>query len=113
MRWRKVGTVYERLERFAQLPATRVCAPFVLGGLLLLVAFAGDTQRALQASGLVSLLATCVLIRDAGGFDMPENQHAAVLNRHLLNAALHAAMFAASFLLAALGMAAFSVGATG
>ena len=110
---RKVDIVYERLERFAQLPATRVCAPFVLGGLLLLVAFAGETQRALQASGLVSLLATLVLIRDAGGFAEPEDQHAALLQRHLLNAALHAAMFAASFLLAALGMAAFGPAATG
>lgn len=105
--------MYERLERLAQLPATRICAPFVLGGLLLLVAFAGETQRALQASGLVALLATLVLIRDAGGFQSPEDQSAALLQRHLLNAALHASMFAASFLLAAIGMAAFAPGATG
>lgn len=110
---RKVGLVYERLERIAQLPATRICAPFVLGGLLLLVAFAGDTLRALQASGLVSLLATLVLIRDAGGFQVPEEPHAALLHRHLLNAALHASMFGASFLLAALGMAVFAPGAAG
>lgn len=105
--------MYERLERLAQLPATRICAPFVLGGLLLLVAFAGESQRALQASGLVSLLATLVLIRDAGGLTEPEDEVGAMLQRHLLNAALHASLFAASFLLAAIGMAYLVPGATG
>jgi hypothetical protein len=96
--------VYERLERFAQLPATRVCAPFLLGGALMLLAFAEDAPRALQAGGIIALLATLVLIREARA--IPVSDLAAEdLSRHLYGAALHAALFAMSFFLAAIGMA--------
>lgn len=99
--------MYERLERLVQLPATRVCAPFVLGGLLMLVALANDTPRALQAGGLIALLATLVLLREAGRFaaGAADDEASALVHKHLLGAAMHTALFAASFLLASLGMA--------
>ncbi len=98
--------MYERLERIAQSPATRICAPFVLGGSLLLVALSSDAPRALQAGGLVSLLAAAVLIREAGR--LPEDlTEMRALARHLQAVAMHAALFAMSFLLASLGMGAF------
>ena len=96
--------MYEHLERLAQLPATRVCAPFVLGGLLFLFALSSEPHKALQAGGLVSLLAAIVLIRDAGGLADAEDDAGRLLQRHFLGAALHAALFAMSFLLAAVGM---------
>lgn len=101
--------MYEHLERLVQLPATRICAPFALSGLLFLVALSGEPHKALQAGGLVSLLAAIVLIRDAGGLADAEDEAGRLLQQHLLGAALHAALFAMSFLLAALGMSAFGV----
>lgn len=102
--------MFERLERLVQLPATRVCAPFVLGGLLMLVALANDTPRALQAGGLIALLATLVLLREASRFAAraDDDRAFALLHTHLLGAAMHAALFASSFLLASLGMAMFA-----
>ena len=97
--------MYERLEQLAQRPATRICAPFVLGGLLMLAALAGDTARALQAGGLISMLATLVLIREAGMFARPDVGEVLAVRRHLYGAALHASMFAISFLMASLAMA--------
>lgn len=99
--------MYEHLERLVQLPATRICAPFVLSGLLFVVALAGEPHKALQAGGLVSLVAALVLIRDARGFAVPADAAGELLQRHLLGAALHATLFAMSFLIAALGMMAF------
>jgi hypothetical protein len=101
--------VYERLERLVQLPALRVCAPFLLGGGLMLLALANDPVQALQAGGLVSLLACIVLVREAGyadatSADATTDRSASGLADHLYAAALHASLFAASFFLASLGM---------
>jgi len=99
--------VYERLERLVQLPATRVCAPFLLGGGLMLLALANEPVQALQAGGLVSLLACFVLMREAGYADAARETDAAATaeaGTHLYSAALHASLFAASFLLASLGL---------
>ena len=98
--------VYERLERLVQLPALRVCAPFLLGGGLMLLALANEPVQALQAGGLVSLLACMVLAREAGYADAGREgaPSDADLAQHLYSAALHASLFAASFFLASLGM---------
>ncbi|MDX2202128.1 MAG: hypothetical protein NW223_05220 [Hyphomicrobiaceae bacterium] len=95
--------MYERLERLAQSPAARLLAPFLVGGALMLAAFADDTARALQAGGIVSLLAALVLMREAGSAG-PEAADAAAIARELYGAAIHAALFAISFFLAALAM---------
>lgn len=98
--------MYERLERFAQLPATRVCAPFLLGGALMLVAFADDAPRALQAGGIISLLATLVLIREARDV-APEEAEAEAISKQLYGAAIHAVLFSMSFFMASVAMAIF------
>ncbi len=99
--------MYERFEQFAQLPATRLCAPFLLGGAMLIVALAEDAPRALQAGGIVSLLATLVLLREAGRVE-PEETEADAIVRHLHNAALQAVLFAMSFFIAAIAMGNFT-----
>lgn len=99
--------MYERLERLIQLPALRVSAPFLLGGGLMLLALASEPVQALQAGGLVSLLACAVLIREAGYADGDRasvGRPAHDLGTHLYAAALHASLFAASFFLASLGL---------
>lgn len=97
--------MYERLERLVQLPALRVCAPFLLGGGLMLLALANDPVEALRAGGLVSLLACFVLMREAGSADASaEAKGKTDLGTHLYSAALHASLFAASFFLASLGL---------
>lgn len=95
--------MYERLERIAQLPALRICAPFLLGGGLMLLALANDPVVALQAGGLVSLLACFVLMREAGQAEDGNAETKPQLVTHLYTSALHASLFAASFLLASLG----------
>lgn len=100
--------MYERLERLAQSPATRLCAPFLAGGLLLLVALADDAPRALQAGGIVSLIATLVLMREAHQPHL-DAAEAEPLARHLHGVAIHGALFAMSFFLAALAMGCFAV----
>lgn len=102
--------MYERLERLVQLPAMRICAPFLLGGGLMLLALSNDPARALQAGGLVSLLACLVLVREAvriapGDADGDDGEALSRVSQHLQSAALHAALFAMSFLLASLGTA--------
>lgn len=102
--------MYERLERLVQLPAMRICAPFLLGGGLMLLALAPEPARALQAGGLVSLLACLVLLREAARIaardpDTEDAQALGHVSQHLQSAALHAALFAMSFLLASLGTA--------
>ncbi len=97
--------MYEQFERLVQLPATRICAPFLLGGALMLLAFAQEPAVALQAGGLVALLACLVLIREANHAKLAAApDEAPQIATQLHTAALHASLFAMSFLLAALGM---------
>lgn len=97
--------MYEQFERLVQLPATRICAPFLLGGALMLLALAQEPAMALQAGGLVALLACLVLVREASQARSASSPDAgAQIVTHLHTAALHASLFAMSFLLAALGM---------
>lgn len=101
--------MYERLERLVQLPALRVCAPFLLGGGLMLLALANDPVEALRAGGLVAMLASFVLMREAGYADADRETAGRAsldLGTHLYTAALHASLFAASFFLASLGLGA-------
>lgn len=97
--------MYEQFERLVQLPATRICAPFLLGGALMLFALAQEPAMALQAGGLVALLACLVLVREAShAKSVAPPADALQIAAHLQTAALHASLFAMSFLLAALGM---------
>lgn len=75
----------------------------------MLLALANEPVQALQAGGLVSLLACVVLVREAGYADADAapgtaGQAAFDLASHLYGAGLHASLFAASFFLASLGM---------
>lgn len=73
----------------------------------MLLALANDPVQALQAGGLVALLACFVLMREAGHVDATPDaasEASDILGTHLYSAALHASLFAASFLLASLGM---------
>lgn len=75
----------------------------------MLLALANEPVQALQAGGLVSLLACVVLVREAGSADAEaaseaDGRSAYDLVHHLYSAALHASLFAASFFLASLGM---------
>lgn len=101
--------VYERLEQLAFHCATRVCAPFLLIGLVSMTALADDAPRALTGGGLSALMACLALIglakADAGRSQPSANGE----SRESLTVALHASLFAASFFLAALGMA-FALG---
>jgi len=75
----------------------------------MLLALANDPAQALQAGGLVSLLACVVLVREAGYADTAAAEEAngasaQDLAQHLYASALHASLFAASFFLASLGL---------
>jgi hypothetical protein len=88
----------------------RLCAPFLLGGGLMVLALANEPVQALQAGGLVSLLACFVLMREAGNADSARETSGFTpyeLGTHLYSAALQASLFAASFLLASVGLALF------
>jgi hypothetical protein len=94
--------VYERLEQLAFHPATRACAPFLLIGLASMSALANDAPRALAGGGLCALMACLALIGIATA--APDGDEGAGEHLQSLNVALHAALFAASFFLAALAM---------
>ena len=94
--------MYERLEQLAFHPATRTCAPFLLIGLASVSALANDAPRALAGGGLCALMACLALIAIAA--PALRDGEATGEDHQSLTVALHAALFAASFFLAALAM---------